>query len=204
MASLYKRGACYYAQWHNARRAPQKIRLSLRTRSRTDAKRLISLLDRSYVRGEWDPWIESIDKCLCRTPEPKRYSFLVEEFLSEKKVVLADTTLVSYRSALDLLGQQFESANKKIEAITASDLRSALYGFDVSETTRRQRYRTVRVFFNWCREREYIRASPLVGVPTPRPVESNAHSIRWDELLKICKVIESDYQAKLVLPRFFG
>ena len=126
MASLYKRGACYYAQWHNAQRTPQKIRLSLRTRSRTDAKRLISQLDRSYVLGDWDPWIESIDTCHGQSPDPKRYSYLVNEFLCEKQYTVSDTTIISYRSVLRLFGHELQSASQKVEAITAAELRSAL------------------------------------------------------------------------------
>jgi len=196
MASLLKRGNVYYGQWHSAKRSPNRIRISLRTRNRKDARRLLLKLDSAYTTGQWDPWIESIDRCHGRTPNPKRYSYLVDEFLSEKRSTVAETTITSYRSVLRILEQELPSASQKVEAITAAELRSALYGFDISESTRRQRYRIIRVFFNWCLEREYIGASPLTRVPLPRPVECHTYAIRWEDLLLICETIENDYGAK--------
>jgi hypothetical protein len=70
MASLIKRGSTYYAQWHNARRRPSRKRVSLRTEKAVEARQLLNVLNSVYITGEWDPWVDGLDKALRRPEAP--------------------------------------------------------------------------------------------------------------------------------------
>ena len=68
MASLYKRdGSTYYAQFYDSERSPSRNRFSLRTSTKSTARRKLTELEDAFVEGKFDPWANG------RTADPFNY-----------------------------------------------------------------------------------------------------------------------------------
>lgn len=188
MASLIKRGNRFYGQWSDASRTPKTRRLSLNEPKRAAARRLLEKIDARYRAGEYDPWLQGINEALGRPAVVLSLEGAVGRFLKEKERTLAQDTMVGYRSVMGMLCDQLGS--HALQGIRPEDFHRMIDGWSVGRNTVAQRYRVMRVFFNWSVRQGLVPESPLALVNPPRKSPAPLRIVRWEEVRAICTEID--------------
>ena len=63
MASIFTRNGHHYAQFDDAARTPKRRRLSLGTKDKRLAAKLLARAEEAYRLGTFDPWTDPLSVC---------------------------------------------------------------------------------------------------------------------------------------------
>ena len=197
MASLVKRNQNFYAQFHDASRSPKRKRISLRTGTRSIAKRLLVRLEDAYALDEFDPWTQDFDNFFNRSTEPTTLSEALDEFLADKeRLGRSENTINSYRWIVGQWSRNVGSDTSLVR-VKPADIEPFVRDASVSKSTRHTRYRNVRPFLRWCAKEGYIDTPPTEPVEGPDKPHKLPKRLTKDDLDSICSALLSDYREKL-------
>lgn len=109
MASLFKRNGIYYTEFYDASRVPKSKRFSLKTRSKPEARKRLSDLERDSEKGIFDAWRDDPNnyKRNREVAGPIRIDEAVTEFLEDKRESgRSESTLRNYESFCMMLARR--------------------------------------------------------------------------------------------------
>lgn len=188
MPSLLNRSGVWYATFHDSDRRPKQRRLSLKTKSKRTAERLLARLDDAYREGRWDAWTQRPEELLHegRPAEPKRLGDAVAAFLEAKRPYIRESTLRSYRSHLRQLVSSV-GADTYLPRIDSGGVERSvgevgLNGEPASTGTKRQRLTVFKSFFGWSEAERLVAKSPAASVSRPKEDERLPRAVTDEEL----------------------
>jgi integrase len=197
MASLMKRGSTYYAQFYDSARTPKRKRLSLSTKKKSVARRLLVQLEDAYALDTFDPWTDDLSTFFDRDREIVTVQEALSRFLDAKRSKgRSENTINSYRW---IVGQWIDRVGSKqvLAGVRPDHIEPYVRDASVAQSTRLARFRHVRSFFNWCTEEGYIDAAPTESVERPRTPQKLPKHVTRGELQKICRAVQKGYQKSL-------
>jgi integrase len=200
MASLYKRDSgTYYAQFYDSERSPSRKRFSLRTSSKSTARRKLTNLEDAFVEDKFDPWANGrkADPFNYDRPEPSRDTSLsdaIEQFAEAKrKQGRSERTVSTYRNLWERFIDRFREGTK-LSGISPSDVEAFCYDDDVSSATRHKRYRHLHAILSWAEEEGLTTQSPVEDVSAPQKEEKLPTPVRKEDLPKLCSAVAERYR----------
>lgn len=189
MPSLFRRSGVYYAQFNDSERSPTQRRLSLRTRDRAHAARLLDRLTEAERAGAWDPWFDPVSDVLKRSgPEAVTLTDAVSRYLSARKGQLRPQTVDGYERALRKLSEHV-GGRKLVGRIREHHIRGYLDSVDLAPTTTRTRLAIYGAFFSHCVSAGWVNQSPVSGITKPRIPARLPKAIKADEVDAICEAV---------------
>lgn len=180
MASLLNRSGNYYATFHDSARTPAQRRLSLKTRSKRTAEKMLRELDDAYNLGEWDPWTDAPADCLApeRQASPTKLAEAQARFFQDKP--LAASTRRSYKSRI----KRFVASvgeGKALQALTRADVQA--YIDDAPDPlTAESRLTAVRSLLSFSRAEGWLQTDPAANVTKPKKPARLPRAVTDDEL----------------------
>lgn len=174
MASLYRRGKTYYAQFYTSGNRRQ---LSLKTKDRKSARRLVSELETATDRGVWNPTVDSLEDFLNPIVAPTRLSEWIDAFM-ESRALLRPRTIETYAQILRLYKDEGADLNKFL--------------LKRRDVTRQKYYRHLRVFYNWIVRQRWLDKNPCDDLQLPRPVQKEAHYFSRREIALLFSFIRTN------------
>jgi len=196
MAALLRRKDRYYAQFYDSSRSPTRKRISLRTGSKREARRILTKLEDDYASGRFDPWND--DPRHYDKPEWEDVSIddARTRFLKRKRLEgCAESTIRTYDEVVRLLIQEIGKGTQ-LRKVSVSILRSFVRDTSIARATQHKRYGHLRTFFRWCMDEKLLRKSPHEQIVPPKRPKKLPKAITQEELERICSAIRDDYRAK--------
>lgn len=195
MATLNTRNGIYYVDFYDASRTPKRKRLSLKTRSKSVALRLLSEAEDAYRLYRWDPWTQSIEELHDKPQAPTTLESALKLYLEAKRGEVNPSTFRSYES---VLRRFVASAGPKtlLLRLTAAQLDAFIRAEDIAQSTKRKRYGLIKVFLRWCEREGHIDRQPAKDVTTPQKPQRIPRAVTPEELKRICDALRADYQRK--------
>lgn len=201
MASLYKRdGGTYYAQFYDSERSPSRKRLSLRTSTKSTARRKLTELEDAFVEGKFDPWANNerkADPFNYDRPEPSRDASLsdaIEKFAEAKrKQGRSERTIGTYRNLWERFANRFREGTT-LSGVSPSDIEAFCYDDSVTSATRHKRYRHLHAILSWAEEEDLVAESPVEDVSAPQKEEKLPTPVRKEDLPKLCSAVAKRYR----------
>lgn len=191
MASLLNRNGTYYADFYDSDRTPQRRRLSLGTRSKRQADKMLGKLEDAYALGTWDPWTETPAEFFKAEIQaaPKRLGETVAEYMKEKERDAARSTLQAYRSYSALLVTVL-GAETFLERVRTADVDRYVQavggsGKRPSLGSQRQRLTVAKSIFSWALGKGYVPSKPTDGAHCPKRPARLPKAVTDDELSAI-------------------
>jgi integrase len=184
VASLFKRGKNYYAQFESEGR---KRQLSLRTPDRRRARKLLLQLEAASDDGRWDPLSDSLAAAERRVEAPKSLRAEIDAFLDSRQL-LRVRTQGCYSQVLHL----YEGEGLPLERFLAKR----------SPVTRMTYLRHIRVFYRWTVRQGWRDSDPSQRITLPRTPTREAHYFKRKEISGLVDLIREDATEKerLYLP----
>ena len=115
------------------------------------------------------------------TPPSPTFDVAIERYLRHREPELRPRTWQGYRQ---LLTSHFHFCDTSIDDISTHMVADALDQIE-RPTQRFHAYKTLKVFFNWCIEREYCDANPLARIKKPKAPSAKERVLDDDELAAI-------------------
>ena len=180
MASIVSRNGNLYVTFTDATRKPTQRRLSLKTRSRRTAERIVPKLEEGYATGAFDPWTQTPDEFLNpeRPAEPKKLGEAVAEFIAARRRELKPSTISVYTRRLGYVVTAL-GADTYLQRITPADVRKGVE--HAAPYTYKCRLIAAQSFFTWAAEREFIAENPARKVTAPPPPERLPKAVTDEE-----------------------
>ena len=201
MASLYKRDSgTYYAQFYDSERSPSRKRLSLRTSTKSTARRKLTELEDAFVEGKFDPWANNerkADPFNYDRPEPSQevsLSDAIQQFAEAKrKQGRSERTIGTYRNLWERFADRFREGTK-LSGLSPSDIEAFCYDDSVSSATQHKRYRHLHAILSWSEEEDFVADSPVEDVSAPQKEEKLPTPVRKEDLPKLCSAVAERYR----------
>jgi integrase len=171
MATLYKRGRTYYAQFVQGDKRRQ---LSLKTKDQQLARKLLHKLESAHLLGEWDCLKEPTSKVLSPPRVPGELQEQIDLFL-ESRALLRPASVKTYHQVLTLFNREGADLN--------------LFLSKRSGATQLKYFRHLKIFFGWSLAQGWIRSSPIDAVSLPRKPVKEADYFSRAEVGKIVAFI---------------
>jgi integrase len=200
MASIYKRNDTYYAKFHDSSRSPTDKRFSLRTAEKSEARHLLTDLERAIRDGDFDPWrhnpFETVLASDAGNPQsPDATPFTVGEVIeafsqAKRQQGRAESTIRKYRDIWRILKRQ-AGTHTDLSTLTTTQVRAFVYDPSIKPTTQKTRYRHIRAVLRWAGE-----GDALDQVEEPRAGKKLPKAVREEELDEICRSVVRGYQEK--------
>lgn len=187
---LVERKNRYYARYYDGSRpeGDRQCTRSLKTERKDVAERRIVERRTDFKEGRLNPW-NPADK----SGELVTFDTAAARFL-ESKSHLRPASVNEYRIALEGLDVP---ENVLLRNLTAATIRRyVVRDRSVAVATRRKRYRHLKAFFRWAIREGYIESSPLDEVTPPKKEEKNPEYLTPDQLRRLLRCIEADYEMK--------
>lgn len=191
MASLLNRGGCYYADFQDAARTPARRRLSLGTKSKRQAERMLGRLADAYREGNWDAWTQTPDEFFHATIQaaPRRVAETAAEFLAETEAKACRSTLNAYRSYTALFVSVL-GPETFVERVRTSDVERYVNavggsGRAPSQGSKRQRLTVAKSFFTWSVAHGYVKTKPTDAATMPARPARLPKAVTDEELAAI-------------------
>jgi len=188
---LVKRKNRYYARYYDGSRPEGDRRCirSLKTERKDVAERRVVEKRKDFKEGRLNPWNPD-DK----SGELVTFHTAASRFLDSKSH-LRPASVNEYRIALEGLDVQ---ENVLLRNVAAPTIRQyVVRDRSVAVATRRKRYRHLKAFFRWAIREGYIDSSPLDQVTPPKKEEKNPEYLTPDQLRRLLRCIEADYEMKV-------
>ena len=189
--NLVQRRDRYYARYYDGSRpeGDRQCTRSLKTERKDVAERRVVERRKEFKEGRLNPWNPD-DK----SGELVTFQEAASRFL-ESKSHLRPASVNEYRIALDGLDVK---ENVLLQGVTASALRKYIVrDRSVAVATRRKRHRHLKAFFRWALREGYIESSPLDEVTPPTEEEKNPEYLTPEQLRRLLRCIEADYEIKV-------
>jgi integrase len=201
MASLYKRdNGTYYAQFYDSERSPSRKRFSLRTSTKSTARRKLTELEDAFVEGRFDPWANNgrkADPFNYDRPEASRTASLsdaIDRFAEAKrKQGRSERTVSTYRNLWERFTDRLRKGTK-LSGVSPSDIEAFCYDDSVSSATRHKRYRHLHAILSWAEEKGLLPESPVEDVSAPQKEEKLPTPVRKEDLPKLCSAVAKRYR----------
>ena len=195
MASLRSRKGTFYADFQDSRRTPPRRRLSLGTKNKREAARLLATLEEAHRAGAFDPWTQTPADYFRAEQDkaPKRLGETVCRFMAEKEETLARSTLNAYRSYLRLLVSVLGSETF-LDRIKATDVDRYVRavggsGRKPSQGSKNQRLIVAQSFFGWAVEQSACKSNPTEKAIRPGKPQRIPKAVTDDELAALLAAI---------------
>lgn len=191
MASLYERSnGTFYANFYDD---GERERFSLRTSTKSEARRKLAELEEAYDRGDFDPFADGPESDPFSYDEqngPLTVSEAIEQFAEEKEQQgRAERTVDTYRSVwgrfTDQIGSETEMSDVRV-----GDVHAFIHDNSVSDSTRHKRWRHVRAVLNWAD------SDVVESVNAPKRPDKLPTPVREDDLSDVIDALKSDYREK--------
>lgn len=115
-----------------------------------------------------------------KTPSPS-YMLALERYFRLREPELKRSTFLEYRR---LLNTHFSFNETPVEDITTNEIANLLDQIE-SQSERSHAYVALKVFFNWCVEREYCPSNPMATIRKPKIPSAKERVLDDDELAAI-------------------
>jgi len=181
MRKLGKKGN-YYLYFRDPDRSPKDKSYPLKTTSKREAKRRKRKVERKVFDGEFDPWNPD-DSPAHLTLEEAKEAFL------ESKSNLRPKTLDTYRGILERFIKGMPP-NLMFKDLSSSHLRPFILKESLANSTKRKRYRHLRVFLKWAVDKGLRDESPLQDVQQPKEEKKEAAFLSPKDLKKLLGTID--------------
>lgn len=190
MASLLNRSGSYYATFTDSTRTPRQRRLSLKTRNKRVAARLLSKLDEAYALGEWDPWTGTLTEALHsnRRVAPKRVGEALELYLAHAAHALRPTT---YKTRSRIVERFADSVGRNVlvERVSAANVTAFVGSGDAARSTQKTRLIGIKALFTFLIDNGHVAVSPAHAVRPPTPAPRLPRAVTDAELDAILQAI---------------
>lgn len=167
MSEVYKIRDWYYFRFYDRRRANPRKAVALRTKSKTLARKIAAELQRRYLLGEYDPWVDSP---FARKKGGHSLTDAAEAFV-ESRSDLRDDSKRSYKLMIRQLLEEVPG-QLAVQDLSEGYLKAYIYSTSVGASSRAHRYRNVKVFVNWLLHQGYIDDNPMrrLAMPKAKPL----------------------------------
>lgn len=185
MATLYERDNGYfYASFYDASKEPERVRLSLGTRSEAEAERILAAIE--------DPWSGDPFEGVPETTEGRTLRDVIDDFCDHKRSQgRKESTIEKYRDHFRTYARSVGGMSAPASMITTETLREHVHDPKVKPVTGKGRYRHLRAILDY-----EGRAGLFEGVRKPTPGRKIPNAVRPDELHALCKEVCKDYREK--------
>ena len=120
-----------------------------------------------------------------KTPSPS-YSVALERYLRLREPELKRSTFLEYKR---LLETHFSFGETPVEDITTNEIAHVIDQIE-KQGERSHAYVALKVFFNWCVEREYSPSNPMATIRKPKTPTAKERVLDDDELAAIWQATE--------------
>jgi site-specific recombinase XerD len=200
MAGLKKRNNTYYIRFFKKINGKRKQKaLSLGTKIKREAQKLLIEYEDKYERGEIDPFNGWTPK---KEAEKKRQQLrgkyiplhkAADQFIEMRSQANAQTK-DNYRRHLNMLEDQL-GRTMPVTEIRESDIREFCFRPDLAKATQASYLRHLKVFFRWMHEKEILKEDITADIKPPRVPQNIAQKmVSHEELVEIFKAFDKFYK----------
>ena len=86
----------------------------------------------------------------------------------------------------------------EVRAVKRKHIEGWLFSMEVAPSTLKNRFLTIRGFFDFCQVRGWVRVVPYLGITLPRQTKKQPRALTRDELVKLATVLP-DERARLIV-----
>ncbi len=171
MASLFKRGKNYYAQFESR---GSRRQISLRTSYRRSARKLLTRLELASEEGRWNSMSDSVATADRRLEAPTSLGAEIGAFL-ESRQLLRVRSQGCYAQVLRLYAAEGLSLDRFLAKR--------------SPVTRVTYLRHIRVFYRWTVRQGWRERDPSADITLPRTPVREAHFFKRQEIDRLVQII---------------
>ncbi len=190
MASLHNRNGVFYATFSDSARKPRQRRLSLGTRQRRTAERLLARLDEAYALATWDPWTGTPDDVLApvRVEAPKKVGEAAALYMDHVRETFSPTTIRTRRT---LIARFVAHVGPSLyaERLTAGHVSAFMKANGAAPSTQNHRLIALKSFGTFCLAHGMMTESPAHTVPTPKTPARLPRAVTDEELAAVLEAI---------------
>lgn len=200
-ASLRKKRDKYYARFYSKSKQPKRKEVALYTTRKSVAKKKLRRMEEGWADGTFDPWRGGWQK------ENVTLKEATERFLDDKrKDGLQESTVKAYEYKLGAFEQHVPPGNM-VRYITPEQVRTYIHApknwdepkkkhEDVTNATKRSRYRHLRAFFSWAVDKGFADESPIEEVSRPRKEEKKKAFLSPKDVKKILRAVDAHREVR--------
>lgn len=188
MARLRKIKDRYYAYFYDPTRKPKEKSYPLRVSLKSAAEKMRKRLEEEYAAGDFDPWNPAAGQ------ENLTMHEATQAFLRSRSH-LRPKTLEAYGTAMKGL-LRHTPPNLPLHHLALQHVRPYIEDQGVSNSTRRHRYRHVRVFINWAIDSDHLTSNPLKGIKLPKQDERLPEFLTPEQLERVLAAVDWDFEEK--------
>ncbi|MDR8392219.1 tyrosine-type recombinase/integrase [Aliifodinibius sp. S!AR15-10] len=200
MASLKKRKGTYYIRFFKKINGKRKQKaLSLGTKIKREAQKLLIEYEDKYQRGEIDPfngWTPRKEAKKKRQKLRGKYIPLhkaADQFIEERSQA-NQTTKDNYRRHLNMLEDQL-GRTMPVTEILEKDIREFCFRDDIAPATQASYLRHLKVFFRWMHEKGILKEDITADIKPPKvPQKIAQKTISRKELEEVFKAFDKFYK----------
>jgi site-specific recombinase XerD len=196
MASLKKRKGTYYIRFYKKINGKRKQKaLSLGTKIKREAQKLLIKYEDKYERGEIDPfngWTPKKEAQKKRQKLRGKYIPLhkaADQFIEQRSQANAQTK-DNYRRHLNMLEDQL-GRTMPVTEIRESDVREFCFRPDLAQATQKSYLRHLKVFFRWMYKKEILKEDITADIKPPRvPEKITQKMVTREQLDEVFKAFD--------------
>ena len=200
MASLKKRKNTYYIRFFKKVNGKRKQKaLSLGTKMKREAQKMLIEYEEKFERGEIDPfngWTPRKEAKKKRQKLRGKYVALhkaADQFIEQRSQANA-TTKKNYRRHLNMLEDQL-GRTMPVTEILEKDVREFCFRSDIAPATQASYLRHLKVFFKWMHEKEILKEDITADIKPPSvPKKIAQKTISREGLDKVFKAFDKFYK----------
>jgi site-specific recombinase XerD len=200
MASLKKRNGTYYIRFSATIDGKRKQKaLSLRTKNKREAQKMLIEYEEKFERGEidpfggWTPQKEAEKKRDNLTGKHIPLHEAADKFI-EQRSQANEKTKSNYRRHLDMLEDKL-GKTMPVTEILEKDIREFCFRADLAKATQRSYLRHYKVFFRWLHENEIIKENITADIKSPKvPQKISQKTISREGLDAVFEAYDKFYE----------
>ncbi|HEX6982425.1 MAG TPA: tyrosine-type recombinase/integrase [Balneolaceae bacterium] len=200
MASLKKRSGSYYIRFFKKVDGKRKQKaLSLGTKIKREAQKLLIEYEDQFERGEIDPfngWTPKKEAKKKRQKLKGKYIALhkaADQFIEQRSQANANTKK-NYKRHLDMLMDQL-GKTMPVTEILESDIREFCFRSDLAPATQASYLRHLKVFFRWMHEKDILKEDITSEIKAPKvPQKIAQKTLNREELDEVFKAFDKYYK----------
>lgn len=200
MASLKKRNGTYYIRFSATIDGQRKQKaLSLRTKNKREAQKMLIEYEEKFERGEidpfggWTPKKEAQRKRRDLTGKHIPLHEAADKFIAQRSQA-NEKTKSNYRRHLNMLEDKL-GKTMPVTEILEKDIREFCFRADLAKATQRSYLRHYKVFFRWLHENEIIKEDITADIKPPKvPQKISQKTISREELDAVFKAYDEFYK----------
>lgn len=187
MACLVLKNRHYYAQFYDTKRRPKQKQISLKTRTRRVALRLLVRLEDEYALGTYDPWAESLEKSN-HNEKLKALGDAAKAFTDTRRHC-SPHTIRRYEVILGLLTRHLGS-DYPTRRLGTKEIQQFLDATPRKPDTMRSYSNSLKAFCNWLIEEGVLATNPLGKILLPRLPLKHPRFLKPVDVERLVEAIE--------------